>query len=40
MPKAIFYLTYNGIYNLTNGIGTQTQLLLRGLEHSAARARR
>jgi len=32
MPKAIFYLTYNGIYNFTNGIGTQTQLLLRGLE--------
>ena len=33
MPNAIFYLTYNGIYNFTNGIGTQTQLLLRGLEH-------
>ena len=33
MPEAIFYLTYNGIYNFTNGIGTQTQLLLRGLEH-------
>lgn len=32
MSKAIFYLTYNGIYNFTNGIGTQTQLLLRGLE--------
>ena len=32
MPNAIFYLTYNGIYNFTNGIGTQTQLLLRGLE--------
>ena len=30
MPNAIFYLTYNGIYNFTNGIGTQTQLLLRG----------
>ena len=33
MPKAIFYLTYNGIYNFTNGIGTQTQLLLRGMEY-------
>jgi glycosyltransferase involved in cell wall biosynthesis len=32
MRKALFYLTYNGIYNFTNGIGTQTQLLLRGLE--------
>jgi glycosyltransferase involved in cell wall biosynthesis len=32
MPKAIFYLTYNGIYNFTNGIGTQMQLLLHGLE--------
>jgi len=32
MPNAICYLTYNGIYNFTNGIGTQTQLLLRGLE--------
>jgi glycosyltransferase involved in cell wall biosynthesis len=30
--NAIFYLTYNGVYNFTNGIGTQTQLLLRGLE--------
>ena len=29
---ALFYLTYNGVYNFTNGIGTQTQLLLRGLE--------
>jgi glycosyltransferase involved in cell wall biosynthesis len=32
MRNALFYLTYNGIYNLTNGIGTQTQLLLGGLE--------
>lgn len=32
MANAIFYLTYNGIYNFTNGIGTQAQLLLRGLE--------
>jgi glycosyltransferase involved in cell wall biosynthesis len=30
---ALVYCTYNGIYNFTNGIGTQTQLLLRGLEH-------
>jgi len=32
MPNAIFYLTYNGLYNFTNGIGTQTQLLIGGLE--------
>ena len=32
MRNAIFYLTYNGIYNFTNGIGTQTQLLIGGLE--------
>lgn len=31
--NALFYFTYNGIYNFTNGIGTQTQLLLSGLEH-------
>ncbi len=33
MRNAIVYLTYNGVYNFTNGIGTQTQLLLTGLEH-------
>jgi glycosyltransferase involved in cell wall biosynthesis len=32
MRNAIFYLTYNGLYNFTNGIGTQTQLLISGLE--------
>jgi glycosyltransferase involved in cell wall biosynthesis len=32
MHNAIFYLTYNGLYNFTNGIGTQTQLLITGLE--------
>jgi glycosyltransferase involved in cell wall biosynthesis len=32
MRNAIFYLTYNGLYNFTNGIGTQTQLLIGGLE--------
>jgi hypothetical protein len=32
MRNALFYLTYNGVYNFTNGIGTQTQLLLGGLE--------
>ncbi len=40
MGKALFYLTYNGIYNFTNGIGTQTQLLLGGMErlqHDLAR---
>lgn len=28
----LVYLTYNGIYNFTNGIGTQTQLFLATLE--------
>lgn len=32
MRNALVYLTYNGVYNFTNGIGTQTQLLLSGLE--------
>jgi glycosyltransferase involved in cell wall biosynthesis len=32
MRNAIFYLTYNGLYNFTNGIGTQAQLLINGLE--------
>ena len=32
MRNAIFYLTCNGLYNFTNGIGTQTQLLISGLE--------
>ena len=32
MRNALFYFTYNGLYNFTNGIGTQTQLLLSGLE--------
>jgi glycosyltransferase involved in cell wall biosynthesis len=32
MRNAIFYLTYNGLYNFTNGIGTQSQLLITGLE--------
>jgi glycosyltransferase involved in cell wall biosynthesis len=32
MRNAIFYLTYNGLYSFTNGIGTQTQLLVSGLE--------
>jgi glycosyltransferase involved in cell wall biosynthesis len=32
MRSAIFYLTYNGLYNFTNGIGTQTQLLITGFE--------
>ncbi len=32
MRNALFYLTYNGLYNFTNGIGTQTQLFLSGLE--------
>jgi hypothetical protein len=32
MRNALFYLTYNGLYNFTNGIGTQTQLLIGGFE--------
>ena len=32
MRNALFYLTYNGLYNFTNGIGTQTQTLISGLE--------
>ena len=32
MRNALFYLTYNGLYNFTNGIGTQTQILIGGLE--------
>ncbi|HJU11268.1 MAG TPA: glycosyltransferase family 4 protein [Candidatus Binataceae bacterium] len=32
MRNAIFYLTYNGLYNFTNGIGTQTQLLISGFD--------
>ena len=32
MRNAIFYLTYNGLYNFTNGIGTQTQILISGFE--------
>lgn len=32
MRNAIFYLTYNGLYNFTSGIGTQTQLLISGFE--------
>src|SRR5215470_3503583 len=40
MRKALFYLTYNGIYNFTNGIGTQTQLFLRGLERLQPRLTR
>ena len=41
MRNAIFYLTYNGLYNFTNGIGTQTQLMISGLEatHEALMAR-
>lgn len=34
MKRAIFYLTYNGVYNNTNGIGTQTKIFLKGIhEH-------
>jgi glycosyltransferase involved in cell wall biosynthesis len=39
MRNALFYLTYNGLYNFTNGIGTQTQLLISGLEAMQAALR-
>lgn len=29
--RAIFYLTYNGVFNNTNGIGTQTKTFLAGM---------
>ena len=29
--RALFYLTFNGIYNNNNGIGTQSKLLLEGV---------
>lgn len=32
MTKAIIYLTYNGVFNNTNGIGTQTQIFLSGID--------
>lgn len=33
MKRGIFYLTFNGIFNNTNGIGTQTKTLLQGIEN-------
>jgi glycosyltransferase involved in cell wall biosynthesis len=32
MKNGIFYLTYNGYYNFTTGIGTQTKIFLKGIE--------
>jgi len=32
MKNALFYLTYNGVYNYTTGIGTQTKTILKGLK--------
>ena len=32
MKKGIFYLTYNGYYNYSTGIGTQTKLFLGGID--------
>lgn len=40
LRNAIVYLTYNGIYNFTNGIGTQCQLLLTGIEQCGDAIRR
>lgn len=31
MKKSIYYLTFNGIFNNTNGVGSQTKILLEGL---------
>lgn len=40
MTNAVFYLTYNGVFNNTNGIGTQTRTFLSGMEqHHAVLAR-
>ncbi|MHB8576284.1 MAG: glycosyltransferase family 4 protein [Dehalococcoidia bacterium] len=38
--RAIFYLTYNGVFNNTNGIGTQTKTFLAGMlrHHDELRA--
>jgi glycosyltransferase involved in cell wall biosynthesis len=36
MARAIFYLTYNGIFNNTNGIGTQTKTFLAGISYHFA----
>lgn len=35
----IFYLTYDGVYNYTSGIGTQTKTLLEGLNYNATMLR-
>lgn len=32
MKRAIFYATYNGIFNNTNGVGTQTKTFLSGID--------
>jgi len=32
MARSIFYLTYNGVFNNTNGIGTQTKTFLSGID--------
>ncbi len=39
MTRSIFYLTYNGIFNNTNGIGTQTKTFLAGISHHFAALR-
>ncbi len=31
MKKAIFYLSYNGIFSHTNGVGTQAKTFLQGM---------
>lgn len=32
MKNGIFFLTYDGYYNFTSGIGTQTRTFLKGIE--------
>jgi D-inositol-3-phosphate glycosyltransferase len=39
MKNGIFYLTYNGYYNHTTGIGTQTKLFLSGISSCYERFR-
>lgn len=39
MKNGIFFLTYDGYYNFTSGIGTQTKTFLRGIEEYYQRYR-
>lgn len=39
MKNGIFFLTYDGYYNFTSGIGTQTKIFLKGIEEYYQRYR-